>query len=121
LTDLLAAARQHGLTARDLAVRLGVGVSLVVKLQQRLIRCSTLPDLLITRLAEILDTGADALRGYLQQRPTLASGASYKSPRQVPQASRQESFLEALDACHDLTPEQKQAWRNEVGAAKDEE
>ena len=109
IEDLIQAAKAQGLTPKTLATQIGVGLPLIAKLQQRLIRVSTLPEVLVNRLATALDTGAEQVRAYLARPTTLAAGASYKSDG-VPQAAQAEDFDAAVRACTDMNAEQKQFW-----------
>ena len=107
--DLIQAAKGQGLTPKTLAAQIGVGLPMIAKLQQRLIRLSTIPEELVNRLAQSLDTGAEQVRAYLSRPTTLAAGASYKSDG-VPQAAPTEDFEAAVRACTDMSAEQKQFW-----------
>jgi transcriptional regulator with XRE-family HTH domain len=109
LESLLETAKKQGLTPKTLAERLGVGLSLVAKLQQRHLRFATIPAELIQRMADALQVSADQVRDYLRQSPTLAAGASYKSDG-VPQTTGQEDFAQAIRNCRELTEEQKGFW-----------
>lgn len=109
ITDLVHAAKAQGLTAKVLAAKLGIGLTLMAKLNQRLLQIATLPDTLIERLAVELKTGAAEIRAYLARPATLASAAQYKSDG-VPQVAQTETFKEALRVCNDMTAEEKQFW-----------
>lgn len=109
LDDLLQAARARGLTAKTLAARLDVGLPLVAKLNQRLVRLATIPDILVQRLANELETGVEQVRAYLARPATLAMSAQYKSDS-VPQAAPPEDFTDCVRACSDMTNDQKQFW-----------
>ena len=86
---------------------------MVAKLQQRLVRFSTIPSVFIERLAQELQVTAQQLNDYLRQPASLATGASYKS-NGVPQAAPQEDFAQAIRSCPDLTEEQKAAWLGRI-------
>lgn len=109
INDLVQTAKARGLTAKALAAKLGVGLSLMAKLNQRLLKVGTLPQTLIDRLAAELNTGVAEVRDYLARPATLAAAAQYKSDG-VPQVAEAEEFAEALRACSDMTVEQKQFW-----------
>lgn len=108
LAGLLAAAAARGLNADTLAERLGIGQPIVIKLERRLLRVTSLPGLLIDRLAETLQVSAAQVREYLSRPPTLAAAASYKSDR-VPRATQQD-FEQAVRTCDEMTSDQKTAW-----------
>ena len=109
IDDLLQTAKARGLNARTLAARLDVGLPLVAKLNQRLVRLATIPDILIQRLANELDAGVEQVRAYLARPATLAVGAQYKSDS-IPQAAQPEDFTACIRACPDMTDDQKQYW-----------
>jgi transcriptional regulator with XRE-family HTH domain len=109
LISLYEAAKANGLTPKTLAERLGVGLSTVGKLQQRLFRVASLPEELLRRLADALNVTTAQARDYLRQPVTLAPRASYKADG-VPQVSAQEDFAQAVRACRDMTGAQKAEW-----------
>jgi hypothetical protein len=113
LSDIYGTARARGLDPRTLAANLGVGLPIVAKLQQRLIRFSTIPAALIERLSIELQVTVQQVSDYLRQPASLAAGASYKS-NGVPQAAAQEDFSAALRSCPGMTADQKQRWLSEV-------
>lgn len=109
LADLVQAAKARGLTAKALAAQVGVGLPLIAKLNQRLICSATLPDELINRMVEALQTSGDQVRAYLARPATLSAAAQYKSDG-VPTVSPTEDFAEAVRACVDMTDDQKKFW-----------
>ena len=109
LKGLLETAKACGLTPKALAERLGVGLSTLAKLQQRHFRFASLPAEIVERAADALQVSAGQVRAYLQQPPTLAAGASYKSDG-VPRAAEQEDFAQAVRVSRDMTEEQKAYW-----------
>jgi hypothetical protein len=111
-SDIYSAAKARGLNPRTLAARLGVGLAIVAKLQQRLIRYGTLPAALVDRLALELQVSAQQVSDYLRQPASLATGASYKSSG-VPQAAAQVDFAEAIRACAEMSEKQKAIWLSE--------
>jgi transcriptional regulator with XRE-family HTH domain len=109
LASLYEAAKANGLTPKTLAERLGVGLSTVGKLQQRLFRVASLPEALLRRLADALNVTTAQVLDYLRQPVTLAPRASYKADG-VPQVAAQEEFAQAVRACRDMTDAQKAVW-----------
>lgn len=109
IDNLLQAAKTHGLTAGKLAARLNVGLPLVAKLNQRLVRLATIPESLLQGLADELHTGVEQVRAYLARPATLAASAQYKADS-VPQVSAPEDFADAIRACTDMTNDRKQFW-----------
>jgi hypothetical protein len=117
LVSLTDAARRRSLRLRDLAERLGIGMPIVSKLDQRLLQFATLPESLIRKLAETLELGTEAVRDYLRQPPTLAASAAYQyTGTTAPQVSAQQDFAEAIRACPGMSEAQKQAWLAEIEA-----
>jgi hypothetical protein len=113
LADIYSVAAGRGLNVRALATRLGVGVAIVAKLQQRLIRYSTIPAALIDRLATELQVSAQQVRDYLQQPSSLSASASYKSSG-VPQAAEPVDFAQAIRSCAEMSADQKAQWLSET-------
>lgn len=109
LKGLLETAKACGLTPKALAERLGVGLSTVAKLQQRHFRFASLPAEIVAQAADALQVSVGQVRAYLQQPPTLAAGASYKSDG-VPRAAAQEEFADSIRSSRDMTEEQKAYW-----------
>jgi transcriptional regulator with XRE-family HTH domain len=117
LTSLLEAAREQNLRLKDVAERLGIGVPIVSKLEQRLLQFTTLPETLIQKLAETLDTAAENVRDYLRQPPTLAAGAAYQyTGKATPQVQAQQDFAEAIRTCPGMSEADKQVWLAEIEA-----
>ncbi len=109
LAGLIAAAKARGWSAETLARRVGVGTSVMVKLDRRLIRFDTLPGRLFRAVGEALEVADEAVRAYLQRPPTLSPAASYKADR-APRVTSQQSFADAVRACGEMDAEQKQSW-----------
>lgn len=117
LTSLTEAARQRNLRLRDVAERVGIGVPILSKLEQRLLQFPTLPEALIRKLAETLEVGAETVRDYLRQPPTLAAGAAYQyTGKAAPQVAAQQEFAEAIRSCPGMSEADKQAWLAEPEA-----
>lgn len=112
LQSLQATAQRAGLNPKALATRLGIGVTVLMKLEYRLLRFASIPDRLIRQLAETLQVSEQHVRAYLQQPPTLAHGASYRA-QQVPQVTEPEDFARAVRSCPDMDEAQKASWLNQ--------
>ncbi len=117
ITSLYALAQQQGLNPKSLAAALEVGVPIVAKLQQRLLRYQSIPAQFVERLAQTLQVSREQLRDYLTRPPSLASAAMYRSSV-VPQAGAQEDFAAAIRSCPGMTPEQKSKWSVVSGQGK---
>jgi hypothetical protein len=111
LVSLSEAAGRGNLRLKEVAERIGIGLPIVSKLEQRLLQFSTLPEALIRRLAETLELGTETVRDYLRQPPTLAAGAAYQyTGKSAPQVAAQQDFAEAIRSCPGMSEADKQAW-----------
>jgi hypothetical protein len=113
--DLIEAAKKRGLTVPALAERLHLTPVEIVKLNQRLIRASTIPNALVQQLATLLGRSREEVASYLQLPPTLSANASYRSA-ETPRVQRQQDFLEALCS---LTLEQRIYWQEQAEQTQD--
>src|SRR5579859_228943 len=109
LTSLKEAAARRGITLKTLADSLELGLPLVAKLEQRLLRLESLPARLIDRLADSLQVSTRQVRAYLGQPPKLSSAALYRADA-APRTGAQEEFEHAIKTCAGMTAAQKQAW-----------
>lgn len=109
IQSLLVAAKTSGFSPATLALRLGVGVSIVAKLQQRLLRAATVPEELIRNLADALKADVQQVRDYIALPPTLAVGSEYKASG-VPKVGEQQDFDEAIRTSLDMSPAAKARW-----------
>jgi hypothetical protein len=110
IASLKEAAQAVGLNLKALETRIGLGRSVMMKLEYRQIRAASVPAVCVERLAEALRVRIEEIRTYLNQSPRLAPGASYKSPNGVPEVGTQEDFAEAIRACSDMTEARKSEW-----------
>ena len=106
--SLKSVAEAKGHTAESLAAALKLPLGLFWKLHRRLVSFETIPQALLSQLAEKLDRSVDELARYLRQPPQLAAGASYRNDS-APQTT-QESFASALGNDPDTTDEMRQSW-----------
>lgn len=109
IRDLLQLAREKGLGTRALAKRVGIGVTFIAKMQDRLLIPASIPSLLLERTAEALGITVQSIRTYLEMPPQLASGAMFKASG-VPTVGKQQRFEEALQNCLEMTTEEKKFW-----------
>ncbi len=113
LNSLAEGAKRRGLRLPEVAKRLGVGMPIVSKLDQRLLQFATLPDALLQKLAETLEVSLNTVQDYLRQPPTLASSAAYRyTGDAAPQVLAQESFEDAIRGCPGMSEAQKTLWLN---------
>jgi hypothetical protein len=107
---IVPAAKEKGLSVRTLAKQVGIGVTFIAKLQDRLLVPGSVPETLLNRLGEALDVSVEQLRAYLQRPPQMATGAMYRAD-DVPQVGTQQSFSSALKECYEMSEEEKAFWR----------
>ena len=107
--SLIAEGRERGFEPRRLAHAVGLGDSLLRKLDRRLIACATIPQELIDRLAQVIQREATNITTYLQQDPILAAGTEHRS-EQVPKLMAQEDFFDAVRADPTIAPEHAEHW-----------
>jgi hypothetical protein len=113
LASLKETAGKRGLTLKALANGLDLGLPIVAKLEQRLLRLESIPARLIDRLADSLQVSAKQVRAYLAQPPALSSAALYRADA-APRTGSQEEFAQAIQTCAGMTDSQKQAWLSDT-------
>ncbi len=111
--SLRAVAAERGLKLKQLATALRLALSVVTKLDQRLIQASTLPPSLIESLADCLNRSVEEVRTYLQAPPTLAAGVLYQADS-APTAAGPQEFAAALQAATDLLEDDRQFWLSQI-------
>ena len=124
VAGIFAQATKLGIAIDRMVSKLRIGVSLLRKLDQRLIEVGSVPDKLIDALASEMQIGVPQLRQYLLKPPTLAAGTSFKSAK-PPRASRSQSFETALAVSHragEISESDYRYWRDAaVGQADDDQ
>ncbi len=93
--SLILEGQERGFEPRRLAHAVGLGDSLLRKLDRRLIAFTTIPEELIYRLARVMEREASSITAYLQQEPTLAARTEHRS-EQAPKLTAQENFFDAV-------------------------
>lgn len=93
--SLIVEGQERGFEPRGLALAVGLGDSLLRKLDRRLIAFATIPEELIYRLARVMGREASSITAYLQQEPTLAVRTEHRS-EQAPKLMAQEDFFDAV-------------------------
>ena len=106
LSSLMDAAKEKGLNKKTFAGALGLSVSLVMYLEKRRLEFASIPESIIAKLAQVLETAEDAISSYLSHPPDLATGASFKTSTR-PEELKPKSFSEAVREDQTLTPEDK--------------
>ena len=93
--SLVVEGQERGFEPRRLAHAVGLGDSLLRKLDRRLIAFATIPQELIYGLAQVMGREASTITAYLQQEPTLAARTEHRS-EQAPKLMAQEDFFDAV-------------------------
>lgn len=108
LDGLLKEGRQQGLSIARIAEICELSVTIVKKLDLRLIDYRSIPRGLIERLARAIGRSEEVIREYLQLPMSLPAKVQYRSqaPPQLP--AEPENFFEAIR----LDPALKQEWRS---------
>lgn len=79
LQSLTEAAKFKGMNKKSFAAALGLSVSLVQYLEKRRLAFSSIPQTLIGRISDLLETGEEMVAAYLNQPPDFANQASFKT------------------------------------------
>jgi transcriptional regulator with XRE-family HTH domain len=110
LAGLKKEAEARGLTIQSLAAATRMTVSLIVKLDRRLIRFASIPRQAIERIAAELGRSVETIAAYLQGDPQFASQASFRADA-APQLTNQQDFFEAVETDLQMNEDQKDEWR----------
>ena len=100
----------RGGTIQSLAAATRMTVSLLVKLDRRLIRFASIPHQAIERIAAELGRSVETVAAYLQGDPQFASQASFRADT-APQLTNQQDFFEAIETDLQMSEDQKDEWR----------
>lgn len=106
LESLTDAAKAKGMNRTKFAAALGLSVSLVQYLEKRRLEFSTIPKTVIAKVAEVLETNAEAVANYLNQSPISAANASFKTETR-PEELQPKSFADAVREDQTLTDSEK--------------
>ena len=107
--SLIAEGRVNGLEPRQLAQISRLGVSLLRKLDRRLIRYASIPRAAIRGLAEAIRSDEASVSAYLQQSPALAAATEHRS-EQAPALAEPEDFFDAVRADPTISPGDAAHW-----------
>jgi len=118
LTSLVGEARNRGLTPPQLAYATGLGVTVLRKLDRRLIRYASVPREAIKVLASAIQREPENVARYLQQEPVFATGAQHRA-EQAPELAEPEEFVTAVRADPTMTDEQRAQWLALAGRTED--
>ncbi len=106
LASLTEVAKERGLNRTTLASKVGVSLSLVMYLEKKRLRFSSIPKAIIARLANVLEVSETVIANYLNQLPDLATNASFKSQTR-PEELEQKDFADAVRQDQSLSRAQK--------------
>jgi hypothetical protein len=109
IRSLLDEATARGLSPQQLRDAVGLGRGVLMKLDRRLIQFGSIPRAAIEQIAAAVQRDFTSVANYLQQGPTLAATASYRS-EQAPELSAQEDFATAVRTDPSMTAEQRARW-----------
>ena len=109
IRSLLTEATARGLSPQQLRAAVGLGTSVLMKLDRRLIRFGSIPGGAIEQIAAAIQRDVASVAHYLQQRPTFAPGAAFRA-EQAPQLAEPEDFATAVRADPTMTPEERDRW-----------
>jgi hypothetical protein len=103
---------QQGLDAGyappELAESLGISWDVLAKLEAHAISVTSIPHTLIQRMAGTLSVLPETISAYLSGATAAQAGAFYYADQ--PPTQQQETFLEAIQASPELSPQQKGEW-----------
>ena len=108
--SLLDEARAQGLRPRQFAAAVGMGESLLAKLDRGLIRFTSIPREAMESIAEALHRDLASIQSYLEARtPSVAPMAAFKA-EQAPEVGQPEDFASAVETDATMSAEQRQRW-----------
>ena len=108
--SLLDEARAQGLRPRQFAAAVGMGESLLAKLDRGLIRFASIPREAMESIAEALHRDLASIQSYLEARtPSVAPMAAFKA-EQAPEVGQPEDFASAVETDATMSAEQRQRW-----------
>lgn len=111
-----------GLSLSQLADRVQLSISIVRKLDRRLIHYTSIPLEVTESLAIAIQCSVSRVARYLQHEPTFAPGAKYRS-EQVPTLAEPESFFDAIRNDRMIKEEWRTYWMSlaQQDASRDHE
>jgi hypothetical protein len=107
LEGLVAEARARGLSPKALAEKAGLSLALVTKLDRRLLSFATIPQQVLSILANTLGREVEAVARYLQGGALMAPATVRYRADKAPALPGQQDFREAVQTDRTLTEEQK--------------
>jgi hypothetical protein len=95
ISGLFAEGKARGMTNFQLADAVELSITLIAKLDRRLIDFHTIPGQVIHDLARVLQRGVEIVSQYLQGPPLIPSRAQFKA-EQTPRITAVEDFFESV-------------------------
>ncbi|MCO6512332.1 MAG: hypothetical protein J5I65_16225 [Aridibacter famidurans] len=105
ISSLTALAKQRGMKKGEFARTVGFSLSLLMQLDKRNVKPSTVPFKIIQKIAVKLEVAADAIRAYLEL-PQMAAEGNFKAEAR-PDESPQIDFAEAVRKDTELSDDEK--------------
>ena len=106
LESLTDAAKAKGMNRSKFAAALGLSVSLVQYLEKRRLDFATIPQNVIAKVAQVLETGEEIIVNYLNESAVSPLNASFKTTTR-PEEVKPKSFAEAVREDQALSAEEK--------------
>lgn len=109
LQGIIAEGTALGFTIGALAEQTDLSVAIISKLDRRLLHYSSLPVVVVEKLAKVLHQSFAVIATYLQLNPRPAHGARYRA-NQSPTLQNLEDFFEAVRNDQLMSEVQRQRW-----------
>ena len=109
LAGLFAEATRQGYSSEALASKVGLSVTLLAMLDQRLFRFASIPAAVHAALSWALELPERTVEAFLQGPAAFPVGAAFKAS-QAPQLPEQVDFLEELALDPDLSADDRARW-----------
>ncbi|MGI8546814.1 MAG: hypothetical protein ACR2M1_05685 [Gemmatimonadaceae bacterium] len=116
IAGLLTEGKRLGITADDLAERVGVSDSILRKLDRRLINPASIPTRITRDLGLALNCDVVQIASYVQLPPIFAEGAQHRANQAPALPTAQEDFFDAVRRDRTLTEERKALLLSLAGA-----
>lgn len=107
LAGILTAAKEQGLSSRQLAKLTGLSVVLITMFDRGMINTKRLPSVIVARIARAINSSAERVLEYLQLGPRFAVDANYKA-EDSPGLEDPQDFFEAVRDDPTLSDEERQ-------------
>lgn len=109
IQGLMAEGARLGLTADALADKSGLSVSLLAKLERRVILADSIPHVVNESVARAIERSPSAVIAYSRMKPSFARGAEHRSEKAPVLPHELESFFDAVRSDPELTDDQRAA------------